>query len=264
MDKGPKLAGIKPFLKTANGLIRKRIKTIEDIKGFYVGINGLAAQVVSGSAVANTIRLESNADNLKLLKGIASILAYGEAARRSPLFADASLATLEVGAFLRTNPRIKTNERVIQKEATLYFNTLANRVKKLEDEAKISKEDHVQIEVLKEEIRQIKEAGTSSVVEKDISVGFLGYKDRSIHYKGSRMKLAHQSVKLCRLLMENPDAYVDDSTIGKRITNNGPLTHESIQKAVSKLRCDLREQHCKLAIEPVNKSGYKWTTANIR
>src|SRR3989344_8454876 len=249
-----KTSDIKPFYAIANRLLRARIKNIEDIKQFYTGVNDLASQMASNPVLITELSSPKYNDNRKLFKGITYILGYGQVIGSYKDLFTAKEVKLDV--FLKKNPRIKSEIRIIQKEARIYFNTLANRVEELEK----------RVEDLKKEIKEIKDIKINSSAAEEISIGPLKYKNHSIFYGEKRLDLPPQLVRLCRLFMEKSqkqDTFVADDKLSEEAEASKRLSNKNMQKAISKLRRILKEENDRLYIKRVNKEGYIFKAGDI-
>lgn len=95
-------------------------------------------------------------------------------------------------------------------------------------------------------------------------LGPLSYKNNSIYYNDNILDLTPQAVKLCKLFMKNPDVYVSDNAIQETISTGGFVSHQNMQKVISKLRTALRKAKCNIEIKRLDNSGYKFITQKIR
>ena len=133
------------------------INTIKDAKKFYIWVNELAFQISSNEILINELSSVIYDDNQKLFKGITHILGYGQAVGRyKDLF---TAKEVKLNAFLKKNPRFRNRIGIIQKEATIYFSTLAKRVEDLE---RRDKEKDKAIEELKRELKDLIKSGIFS------------------------------------------------------------------------------------------------------
>jgi len=269
LKKENKNKNTKPFYRVASDLLKLKIKTIEDVKKFYIGVNDLASQISSNSVFINELSSPKYNDNLNLLKGINYILGYGQMAGRSGLFAKKSLKKVNLDCFLEKNPQAKSEIKNIQKKATLYFKAIKKAIDSYSKEEvdKILENFKKEFDEKLEKIKEARDIKISPQAEKEFSMGPLKYKYPSIFYNDSRLELKPQLVKLCRLFMERShktDSFVSDDSIREAIMKEKPISLDNEQKLVSKLRRVLVGKNKLIKIKRVNNEGYTFIAQNIR
>lgn len=255
-----------------NKLLGMEIKGIKDVKKFYIGLNHLAAQIASNSDLINKYGSVEYGDNSKLRKGIIHILGYGQVIGESKLFKQKPptkslpVRKVNLGAFLKKNPGAKSEIKIVQKEAIIYFHTLIKGVLHYTKEEVDKLVDDLKGKFEKE-IKEIRDKKIIFPEEKEISIGLLKYKDFHVLYEEKSLKLSCQLIKLCRLFMEKSqtkDTFVSNDTISDCISAKGYISHKNMTKTVSKLRRILKKENKHLRIERVNNEGYILKAHNIR
>ena len=101
-----------------------------------------------------------------------------------------------------------------------------------------------------------------------IKIGPLEYKNRSIYYNQSQIRLSPQQVSLCRVFLETSlkeDMFISDEKIIRMIAKSEKLISIiNLEKAVSKLRQILKKENRKIDIKRTDGSGYIFITKYIR
>ena len=253
MDSKASALSIQTFLKTANRLLRKKIKTIGNMKQFYVGINSLAYQIISNPAFEFGIGSSRYDDNPKLLKAVASILAYGEIAGKTELISSKPIQTLELDPFLLRNPKIEILIPKATEKAVVYFNLYKQYIESTEEDRKKFFNELTKNEDFKEAVATVLKASSGDT---KLVVGALEYRDSDIYFKGSRVKLTPRQIIICRLLMGTPDKHVSDERLLDELGVDS-LECLNMQKLVSKIRPSLVEAGCRMTIKRSLRSGYK-------
>jgi len=119
---------------TADALLKMSIKTVEDIKNFYIGINNLASEISSNQDFLVESGSVKYSDNIKLREAINHVFGYGIAVRKSKFFTKQLSKEVNLNAFLKKNPQAKFEIKIIEEKAQIYFYTLAEKVESLEKE----------------------------------------------------------------------------------------------------------------------------------
>src|SRR3989338_1892071 len=267
MEKESKKFNIKPFYKTADSLLRARIKTIDDVKNFYIGVNNLASEISSNQNFINEAGSIKYSDNIKLREGVNYILAYGQVIEKSKLFVKKSLKKVKLNAFLDKNPRERSEIIIKLKEAEVYFYNLKQEFEKYKkDQAEKDEITGKEMESLRndikkhdEEIKAIRDAKFIKQIKEDINIGPLSLKNGSVYYGKEYLKLTSQIKNLCVLFMQaskDIDWFVSDDSIREVLNAKDDLSRDGIEKVVSKLRCILRGKNKAIRIERRDNKGY--------
>ena len=205
------------------------IRTIADVKKFYIGVNELASEIAQNSILISELDSVKYGDDQKLIKAITYILGYGQVIGRCrDLF---SAKEIKLNAFIKKNPRFKRGAEMVQEEATMYFHTLAKRVEELERQNKEMKEEMVKkMEELRKDIQVLRDTKMLSATE-EISIGPLKYKDYSVSCHGVPMHLPPQEARLCRLFMEKSrdnDSVLSDNSIEEEVSSKTLISYKNM------------------------------------
>lgn len=254
---------IELFFKISDTLLKKEVKNLADLIDFYSKMNSLASDVSSNTIIINELKTRDYNDNKKFFNSISYIIGYGKAVENNKLLFK-NVKRIKLSTFFRNNNQINTTIEKYENESSNFFHGL----KKSVDDYYSKEEVDQKIRIAKEEaIKEVITIMRSSQMNDEISIGPLMYKDYSIFYRGKRLVITPQMVKLCRLFMERSqkkDTFVSNEDIIECILVKGFISHTNMTKIVSRLRSVFRKLKPRIDIENNKNNGYTLVTKNIR